>query len=279
MPPRMLDLFAIADGNAAVIEAGFEAILAGTTPERAALLREFAGWVETEGLVSINVQLHVVGDILNGKAYQNTYEFAQERAALSGRPAEDVLRERLQDLYDRRVGFDRAFTDGEKFRYGAMHAGGPGLTAYGPYCMVLTRRYQESLGQIAYLPGDSLKVCLGSDASLDEAAVRRSACPHSQRHLMVAAECAAPLIPGDRGTWPQLVASGERYFEVIFIGEVAFAAIERICVLKTEYDNRWQSAFESFGAKPDAATRALAHDFVVLRRAVVEGRLRLEVVP
>ena len=221
----------------------------------------------------------MVGDILNGKPYQNTYEFAEECARLSGRTAAEVLRERLQDFYERRVGFDRAFVDGEKFRYGAMHAGGPGLTDYGPYCMVLTRNFQESLNQIAFLPGDSLKLCLRADATLDEGAVRRGATPYPERHSMVSAGCSTASSLRDKGTWPQLVASKDRYFEVIFIGLVAFDAVGCVCAQKTEYDTRWRSAFDSFGAKPDAATRALAHDFVVLRRAVVEGRLRLEVVP
>jgi Holliday junction resolvase len=274
----MLDLFAIANSNATAIEVKFEAVVTNLSPEQAALVRKFASWVEARALISINAQLYVIRNILDGEAHQNTYEFAEERASLGGRSAEDILHERLQDNYKRRVGFDRAFTDGEKFRYGAMHAGGTGLTDYGPYCMVLTRRFQESLNQIAYLPGDSLEICLRADASLDEAALKRSVAPHTHRHLMVAAECSAEIAPYDQRGWPRLLASEDRYFEVIFIGEVGINAVECVYVQKAEYNMRWESAFESFGAKLDTASRALVDDFVHLRRGVVEGKLRLEAV-
>jgi hypothetical protein len=64
----------------------------------------------------------------------------------------------------------------------------------------------------------------------------------------------------------------------VFIGEVGINAVECVYVQKAEHDTRWKSAFESFGAKLDPASRALADDLVHVRRGVVEGKLRLEVV-
>jgi hypothetical protein len=275
----MLDLFAIAVANAPAIEQRFQAVIEKMPLEGAAVVKRFASWVEAKALISINVQLFVVRNILDGAVHQNTYELAEDRAGLSGRNAEDILHERLQDYYPARIGFDRAFTDGEKFRYGTMHAGGVGLTDYGPYCMVLTRGFLESLNQVAYLPGDSLRICLRADHSVDEDAVRHSAAPHTHRHIMVAAECSTDIPSEDEGVWPQLLASKDRYFEVIFIGEVGINAVECVYVKKAEYAARWESAFESFGAKLDPASRALVEDFVHLRRSVVKGKVRLEVVP
>jgi len=275
----ILDLFAIAAANATAIERRFQAIVEKMPLERAVVVKRFASWVEAKALISINVQLYVVRNILDGGAHQNTYEFAEDRAGLSGRNAEDILQERLQHYYPTRIGFDRAFVDGEKFRYGAMHAGGVGLTEYGPYCIVLTRGFQESLNQVAYLPGDSLKICLRADHSLDEDALKHSAAPHTHRHVMVAAECSTRISSEDEAGWPQLLVSKDRHFEVIFIGEVGIKAVECVCVQKAEYDKRWESAFDSFGAKLDIASRALVEDFVHLRRGVVEGKVRLEVVP
>lgn len=272
----MLDLFAIGRGNAAVVEERFQALVAGVTAEEAAVVREFASWVEAKALISINVKLYVVGELLNGRSYQNTYELADELARLSGQPAEQILRERLQPHYERRVTFDRAFKDGQKFRYGALNAGGAGLTNYDPYCVVLKRKYQESLAELAYLPGDSAIVCFGAGACLDEDAVRRLPAPHTHRHLLAAIERATEVPALDQEEWPRLVASEGRYFEVIFLGDVSLEAVECVRALKVEIDGMRKLAFANFGRKLERAERALAHDFVVLRRGVVEGKLRLE---
>jgi hypothetical protein len=274
----MLDLFAIANANAAAIEEKFQSLLAAMSVEHADLVKHFSSWVESNDRISINVKLYVVGEILNGMRFQNTYEFASEQARLSGRAVEDILRERLQAHYQTRIAFDRAFTDGEKFCYGAMHAGGAGLTDYGSYCLVLTRAFQESLAQIAYMPGDSLDVSFKADATFDEDAVRRFATPQTHRHIMVAISRATEVPAVERGQWQTLVALHSRYFEVIFIGDVSLKVIERVCVLKTENDRMWDLAFASFGKKLGAGERALANDFVTLQRGVNDGRVRLEIV-
>jgi hypothetical protein len=124
MTPVMLDLFAIAKGNANAVQTAFESVVAAMPPDQAVVVREFAAWVEAEALISINVKLFVIVEFLNGGRYQNTHEWAQEQARLSGRSAEDALRERLHRFYDKRVAFDRAFKNGELFRYGALNAGG-----------------------------------------------------------------------------------------------------------------------------------------------------------
>ncbi|MGO8790052.1 MAG: hypothetical protein ACLQVL_22070 [Terriglobia bacterium] len=274
----MLDLFGIAHSNGTAMDERFGSVLAKMLPEHAHLLKDFASWVESNDRISINAKLYVVGDILSGRPIQNTYEFAKEQAHLSGRSVEEILRERLQGFYQTRIAFDRAFTGGEKFCYGAMYVGGPGLTEYGPYCVVLTRAFQESLAQIAYLPGDSLEVCFAADATLDEDAVRRFATPRTHRHFMVAISCASEVPSVERGQWQTLVALQEQYFEVIFIGEVLLKAVEHVCVLKAEYDRMWDLAFASFGKKLGAGERAIGNDFVTLQRGVKDGRLKLEIV-
>jgi hypothetical protein len=273
----MLDLFAIARGNAAVVEERFQTLLADMTSEEAAVVREFASWVGAKALISINMDLLVVGDLLGGRSYQNTYEMADELARLSGRPAEEILRERLGPHYERRVAFDRAFEDGENFLYGALNAGGAGPTKiYDPYCVVLKRTYRDSLSEIAYLPGDSTIVCFGAGARLDEDAVRRLPAPHTHRHLLAAIERATEVPALDQQEWPRLVASESRYFEVIFLGDVTLEAVECVRALKVEIDGMRKLALANFGRKLERAERALANDFVVLGRGVLEGKLRLE---
>jgi len=274
----MLDLFEIARGNANAVQAAFTSAVATMSPDQAALVHEFAAWVEEKALVSINVKLFVIVDFLNGGRYQNIHEWAQEQSRLSGRSAEDALRERLHKFYDKRVAFDRAFKGGEQFRYGALNAGGAGLPEYDPWCIILTRDFITSLPDIAYLPGDSLTICFSADGAFDVSVVEGRTAPHTHRHLMVAKERASEVPLTDKRDWAGIVASPGRYFEVIFIGDVSLNAVECVRVLKTEYDRMWDMAFASFGRKLGVAERALVHDFVQMRRGVVDGRIQVEVV-
>lgn len=274
----MLDLFAIARANANAVQTAFDSAAAALPPDQAVLLREFAAWVEAEALVSINVKLFVIVEFLNGGRYQNTYEWAQEQARLSGRSADDAMRERLHKFYDKRVTFDRAFKNGEQFRYGALNGGGAGLPEYDPYCVVLTRAFQTSLSDIAWLPEDSLKICFASDGSFDTTVVENRTAPDTHRHLLAATERASEVPPTDKRDWAGLVASPGRYFEVVFVGDVSLNTVKCVRMLKTEYDRMWDMAFASFGRKLGDAERALVHDFVQMRRGAVDGKIQVEVV-
>jgi hypothetical protein len=180
--------------------------------DQAAVVHEFATWVRAEAQISINLRLFVVVEFLDGGCYQTAYEWAAEQSRLSGRSSKDVLRERFGGFHDRRVAFDRAFRDGEQFRYGALNAGGLGLPKYGSYCAVLSREWQDSLVDAACLPGDSLTICSAADGSFDPAAVGILAAPHTHRHMMVAKERAGQVPATGKPEWPRLVASPGGYF-------------------------------------------------------------------
>lgn len=274
----MLDLFAIAKGNGEAVQTAFDTAVAAMSSDESRVVREFAAWVEADALVSINVKLFVIADFLNGRRYQNIYEWAQEQSRLSGRSAAEALRERLGKFCDKRMAFDRAFKNGEAFRYGALNAGGAGLPEYAPYCAVLNREFQASLSDVALLPGDSLKICLAADGTLNVAVVQNKTAPLTHRHLMAATERAGEVGSTAKRDWTGLVASPGRYFEVILIGDVSLDALECVRVLRTEYDRMWEMAFASFGRKLGDAERALVHDFVQMRRGVVDGRIQVEIV-
>ena len=74
------------------------------------------------------MKLFVIGDLLNGRAYQNKHEWAHEQVGHSGRTPDEILRENLGSYYEKRIAFDNAFNDGVRFRYGALNAGNLGLT-------------------------------------------------------------------------------------------------------------------------------------------------------
>lgn len=274
----MLDLFAIATGNADAVLRAFDSAVASLPAGQASAVREFAAWVEAEALVSLNLRLFVLVDVLHGQPYQNIHEWAREQARLSGRSSDDALRERLGGFYDKRVTFDRGLKNGEQFRYGALNAGGVGLPEYAPYCAVLTRAFRNSLRDVALLPGDSLKICIAPDGTLDEAVVRNRTTPHTHRHWMAATERAGEIPAAHKRGWPELVVAPGRYFEVIFLGEVSLDSFQCVRVLKTEYDRMCDLAFANFGRKLGDAERALVHDFIQLRRGTLNGKMQVEVI-
>jgi hypothetical protein len=272
-----LDLFAIANTNATAAKEMFERLTAQISKEQDVLLRDFAAWVDAKGVLSINVGLLVAVELVNGKKHQNIYEWADEQAALSSRPRETILRERLRNFYDRRITFDSMFVDGESMRYGALNAGGVGATAYAPYCLVLSRKLQENTERLAFLPGDSLKVCFDSNGKFDPVLLEKTATPHACRGFLVARERVKEVLVSEPTQWPLLVISQDWYFEAIFIADVSVEAIDVIRVSKLEYERIWDLAFANFGRKLGDAERALVHDFVQLKRAVLDQRIQLEV--
>lgn len=135
-----------------------------------------------------------------------------------------------------------------------------------------------SLVEAACLPGDSLTICFAADGSFDPGAVGILAAPHTHQHMMVAKERASQLPAAGKPDWPRLVASPGGHFEVVFTSPVSLAAIGCVRVPKAEYDRLWDMAFASFARKLGDAERALVHDFVQMRKGVVDGRIRLEII-
>jgi hypothetical protein len=275
----MLDLFKLAITNTGALDEAFAKLIREASAENAALIHEFASWIETEALISINVKLYVVGELLNGLSHMNTYAAAQEAANLTGQTADDILRQQLSAYYEKRIAFDHAFSDGEEFRYGALYVGGAGLFEYAPYCLVLTRLFQDSLTKAACLPGDSLKICFGDNSSFDEGLVKRFSAPFSSHRQVLVAIHRAPEIPRiQRDQWPQLVSGQGRYFEVVFIADVNLKSLAFVSVLMREYDRMLGLLLDSFGGGLEEGARANAHDFRVLLRGAKEGKVQLEVV-
>jgi hypothetical protein len=77
--------------------------------------------------------------------------------------------------------------------------------------------------------------------------------------------------------WPTLIASAVRYFEVILIGEISIDSVDCVRLTKEEYDTKWDLCFLNLGSKRNEAERALVNDFIQLRRAELDGRVKVEV--
>jgi hypothetical protein len=271
----MIDLFEIANANAESVSSRFAALLGGLPAEKADRITRFAEWITANARMGLNIRLLVVAEMVNGKPHQNIHEWAREQANLSGRSAEDILRERLGAYYEARTNFDNSVTYGHELRYAALVVAGLGLTRYAPYCIVLTTEYQSSLQHVACIIGDSLTVCCDKAGRFDENALRDRATSFALRDK-IAAEHFGERIPSDEGEWNSLLASDE-YVEVIFRAELNINDVALVRTSKDEYDRMWSLAFENFRTKLDDAERSLVQDFVILRRAVVDGRITLEV--
>ena len=274
MIAAMIDLFALANARISHLEKSFEASVQSSADIP---LLEFAQWALENSSISINAHLPVISELLNGRQYQNIYDWASEQEHLSGRMEEDILRERLGCWFERRVEFDAYLLNGRLLRYGAMNAGTIGLRQYAPYCVVLTRAFQDGLSEVAYWGGDSLEICFSVDGIFDDQVITQRIAPHSHRHFMVAVERSAE-VTNDQWTWPKIVASDDHYFEAAFVGEVLLKSLECVRVLGSEYDRLSNLAFENFGRKLDVAERAHVQDFIQLRRAVVDGKIKVEVI-
>lgn len=273
----MLDLFISAQNNVDVIEAEFKSACVAAGPGQAEVMGRFAAWVEKESTISINVSLSVVISLLNGHRHQNIYEWAAEESRLTHRTMDSILRERLKRFYERRLMFDHAFEQGERFRYAALNAGGAGLPQYKAYCMVMSRVYESALTQTAYWDGDSLEICLLSDGTLDPGIVVHRAVPRSHRQWLVAKERVSEMRSVQETDWSKLVIASDKYFEVVFIGDVSLGSLESVRIPASEQDRMWDMAFGSFGAVHGPAERAVLDDFIKLNQASTNGRIKLEV--
>jgi hypothetical protein len=166
---------------------------------------------------------------------------------------------------------------GEKLRYAALIATGLGLTQYAPYCIILRTEFQRELRNVACWVGDSVCVFCSVGGKVEGEKIRRNLAPFSHRQY-VAGQAHAGEISEDPHQWFKLLP-GDKYIEIVFCETFTIDNIERVRTSSEEYNRMWEMAFADFTRRLDEAGRALVQDFVNLRRAVVEGRIRLEVEP
>ena len=190
------------------------------------------------------------------------------------------MRERLKGFYQKRMTFDRAFQYGERFRYGALNAGGLGLSVYAPYCAVLSPDFSNALDQIACLPGDSLDICFARAGKFDHIDLEKSVGPYSHRHWMVTSQRIGEIDSTPKHYWQQLLVSLDfkRYFEIIFIGDVSLKDLYCVRIPAAEYQAMWELAFANYGRKLSEAERAWVQDFIQLIRASKDGKIQVEVI-
>jgi hypothetical protein len=270
----MFNLMELAAANGPRIEEAFTgALQTAPHPDR---IREFATWVDNSCHITINVRLFVVADLLAGGKYLNEFERAALDSAFFRLPEEELLRKALGTFYGRRLAFSAAFEDGRKFYYGALTAGNGGLAKYDAYCLQLKDDFIGKAASLAYLPGDSLKVCFSAGDGF-EARAALLVTPHSHRHIMATTKYCTRL-PPNAADWPALLTTGSDYIEAIFVADVRLGAIAKIQILKAEYDRMLKLTLAMIDRKLDEAERHLIYFFRTIIRAQRNNVIQVEVV-
>ncbi|HYA41687.1 MAG TPA: hypothetical protein VEF34_10310 [Syntrophobacteraceae bacterium] len=275
-----MNLFEVARANGPRLEERGAEILSSLHPESRRKIEEFRIWIFEEARVSINLPPAVLAELTSGETYRNIYESAAEQAVLSGRQKDEILRERLGKYYNRRIAFDMAFSNSEKFRYGVLNAGGAGLTAkFGVFCAVLNKDFLEPSEDMAYLPNDSLVCCFDELGVFDKNRAKRLAASNSHRHWLATIKHAVAVQGIPKELWVQDIVKDDDYIEAIFTSPVSLESLGEVRILKTRYDELWHMAFDDLARKRSDAEKALMKAFARILKAVREGRISLEVLP
>ncbi len=272
-----IDLFAVAAGNGAALEAAFEEAKASAPGE--SVLERFAQRIQHDGRIAVNMRQTVLNSFLTFGQHQNTYEWAEWRAEWSSRSAVEIVREKLGPFYERRVTFDGLFVHGRRFRYGALNIAGLGTVTYGEYCVVLREEVSADRAEVAYLKEDSLKTYMLPDLAVDEASLSRDAAPHSHRQCLAALKHADEVEALPEEDWPSLLCSANRYIEAVFTGDVNTGDVELVRISRQDYDVRFLHVFEEFRGGLDEAERMLAEDFAMIWQHLDDKQITLEVIP
>ena len=273
-----MDLFTIAAENVPTLEDQFESLISSLAKADAEALGRFFQRLEQEGRVAINMrQMGLLSFLTFGK-HQNIYEWAQLRAEKSSRPREEVLREKLGELYEKRVTFDVAFEEGEKFHYGALNIGGLGASHFGEFCIVFKEDPFTADIKIAYLESDSLKSYILPGPAIDEDRLRRNTAPHSHKQHLASLKNAGEITTTLEDEWSSLLCSENEYVEAIFVGDVPSKSAETIRMAKVDYDDLFGSAYEDFSQGLENSERFRIDTFVMILQHLEAHGIELETV-
>jgi hypothetical protein len=275
----VIDLEQVAEANAPRLDADFQELLSVRSAEESSIIINFSQWVRDVCKITINVKLYVIFDLINNGRYLNMYEAADQYAQALGVARDEVLRSWLGAFYERRITFDRAFQDGEKFIYGALSASGGGLREYDPYCVQLIDQFYASAAALAFLPGDSIGICFSAGGEFNEAGTCAMITPHSHRHILAACKNWSDALSSAMPNWPQLMNTKANYIEALFIGNITLASIDRVQILKSEYDRMISLVLRTIGRKIESAEHTLVYCFRAVLLASRNHQINFEVVP
>ena len=273
-----MDLFALAVANGPKLEQQFAGLRSKLPTPEVEVLARFASYTESEGRVSINLRQTVLIEFLTFGRHLNIHGWAKERARLSGRSAEVLLRERLGAFYERRVAFDNSFDRGHEFHYGTLSTGGLGAKQYGEYSTVFADGGLVERCQVAYLRCDSLQTYVTPELQVDLLTLGGDVASQENRHLLAALKMGRRVCTCPEERWHSMLCSGADYVEAIFVGDATPADLERVRMSRIDYEGFWHFAFESVRNKLSDAERSLVEGFVLLLSLLRQKNIPLEAV-
>ncbi len=275
----LVDLFELAAENAGALQGRYEALLAAREEAAAAPLRGFARCVQHSGRISINMKPSDLIAFLELGRHRNMHELAAEEAARTGEDSDAVLRRRLKGYYARRMGFDGHFRDGHAFRYGALNAGGCGVTIFGQFCGVFRDELSRSRREVAYLRSDSLATYVSPDGEVDEQSVREEAAPHSHRHCLATLKHCDSIPTCEAAGWPSLLCSGpgRGFVEAVFTGEARPGDLEAVRLAKSEQQRHYDDLFDAARGALSRARGAQIDQFIKAVELLEVSGVALEV--
>lgn len=277
---ELMNLFQAAQDNGEALFRRYGSVRDAVGPAMPNKLDRFVAMVRSEGRLAINQRPTVLLRFLALEGgYQNVYEWADELAARTGQPREDLLRERLKGYHDRRMAFDRFLDQGEKLRYGALNLGGLGAAHFGAYCLIFQEAFAEALADLAYLRADSLKTYLLPGCVVDEAGLRSDACPHSHRQFLAALKHAAEIAALGEDQWPVLVCSRDGFIEAIFLGVPVPADLQAVRMERLDYELFSDFLLDAALGRLGGSDRHLVEEFDTLLKLLEKNAIPLETVP
>jgi hypothetical protein len=271
-----MDLFGTAELNTKRLETDFDRLASSLSTAESGQLQAFVARVQQDGRVSMNLRPMAMVSFLIFDWYQNIYQWAALRAEESSKRVDEIVRERLAEFAAGRAAFDAFFERATEFHYGALSIGGPGVGCFGEYCLVLASAPFDGLREIAWLPGDTLKLYFGG-GKLDETSICRDLAPNSHRHILAAIKHVRDVSKVSEADWPVMLCSTSDFVECIFIAPVTVSSVEVVRMERERYDELFEFAFESFSAKLSVEKRFLVESFVNIKRLLKQKNVPLEV--
>jgi len=273
------DLFALSAANSGPLEERLEQVLSQLEPHEQAALRSFAKAVQERGRISLNMRLVPLNGFLTSGSRWTVYEFAAQEAAVSGRPADEIVREKLGPYYGKRIAFDRCFEGGETFHYGNLNMGGLGCSKYGRFCVVLRGDFPHDAAGAAYVPGDSLQRYVSGEGTpvVDHARLADEVAPHSHRGCLACLKHSTDVCHLAEDAWAGCLCSEDTFVEAIFMERPRREDVESVRVASAHYEQLADLAFDDYARDLPEAERAIVGHFGMILGCLREDNIRVEV--
>jgi hypothetical protein len=277
-----MDIFCMGDQNSGNLRERYESLRRKYESQgNASILDSFTEFVEEKWTVSVNMDLLAIYDLLISGKYKNVYEvkgeLAQElrRHEGLGVSLESALKGHLKSYYRPTTAFDRAFKNGEKFRYGALNIGGLGAYKYGEFCVVFGKKQVREYSALVFIKQDSLKYVNSNVLDIEQ--LLQDTANKECIHLLVALKHEGYIESTPDHRWPSMVCCSEDYVEAITTDDILDIHIGTVRTSKKFIKPYFDNLFRFYASEPlDDFTKYELSLFRYMLRFLDERGIELE---